>query len=201
LGAAVAAVLVLLSPAARWAVGRPLSVEDRVGRTAPHRLADRLGEQDAAPRRVFTEPFWWGDYLLWRLPPRDSVYWYSRPEGLRHRRGDVVPGPDPSADEWRALTRRYRFNTLVVSADSSAGLSAYLAAQPPGAWEVIEDDSSARRGQLVLRRADPFVLSLAGLDAAQACVGGGLGLAPTAGSWSVLTHLPWTWPEAASTRR
>ena len=51
----------------------------------------------------------------------------------------------------------------------------------------------------MLHRTDPFVLSLAQADAAQACVGG-FGLAPTAGTWSVLTQLPWVWPPLAPER-
>jgi hypothetical protein len=177
-----------------------MPAEERVGRTAPYRLAARLREQDAPPLRVFNEPFWWGDYLLWSLPARDSLFWYSRPEGFLHRRGDAAPGLDLSAGEWRALVQRYRFNALVVPAEASAGLSAYLATRPPGEWEVIEDDTSGGgRGLVVVRRTDPFVLSLAGADAAQACVGG-LGLAPTAGPWSVLTHLPWAWPAGSDQR-
>jgi hypothetical protein len=192
-GAAAAAVLVLLSPAARWAAGHPRPAEERVGGTAPYRLAERLRERDAPALRVFNQPFWWGDYLLWRLPPGDSVFWYSRPEGFLQRRGGASPGLNLSAGEWRALVERYRFNALVVWADASDGLSAYLAAAP-GEWDVIEDGPpGGGRGLVAVRRTDPFVLSLAGADAAQACVGG-FGLAPTAGPWSVLTHLPWVWP-------
>ena len=199
LGVAAAAVLVLLSPAARWAIGRPVPAEERVGRTAPYRLAARLREQDAPPLRVFNEPFWWGDYLLWQLPPRDSVFWYSRPEGLANRRGVGALGPDPSPGEWRALVQRYRFNALVVPAESSAGLSAYLSTRPPGEWEVLEEGAAGGQGLVVLRRIDPFVLSLAGADMAQACVGG-FGLAPGVGPWSVLTHLPWAWPAGSEPR-
>jgi hypothetical protein len=49
-------------------------------------------------------------------------------------------------------------------------------------------------GLVAVRRVDPFVLTLANAQGVQACVGG-LGLAPLAGSWSFLTHLPWSWRE------
>lgn len=206
LGAAVAAALVLLSPAARWLYGRPLPPQERAGPMAPYHLANAMTGHEAAPRRVFNAPYWWGDYLLWRLPPTDSVYWYSHPAGYLNRQSGTLAGEDPSSREWRALVERYRFNTLVVQADSSA-LYAYLKEAPPGEWEVVSDNTAdgapgggpASRGLVAVRRLDPFVLSLAQADAAQSCVGG-LGLAPTAGSWSVLTHLPWVWPPARDQR-
>jgi hypothetical protein len=160
----VAVVLVLLSPAARWAVGRPVPPEVRLGPMVPYHLAAVLTarEPGAPARRVFSEPYWWGDYLLWRLPAGDQVFWYSRPEGFMRPRGEALPGLDPSPAEWRALVERYRFDTLIVRADSWPGLSAYLAERPPGEWVVVEDNTSpdspsggpASRGR-VIRRADP----------------------------------------------
>jgi hypothetical protein len=160
-----AAVLVLLSPAARWAVGHPLPAEQRVGPMAPyHLVAGLAGREPGAPaRRVFSVPYWWGDYLLWRLPAGDQVFWYSRPEGLRRPDGGVLPGPDPSPAEWRALVERYHFDTLVVLADSCPGLKDYLAGTPPGEWAVMDDNTSpdspgggpASRGLVVVRRTDP----------------------------------------------
>jgi len=154
----VAAVLVLLSPAARWAVGRPLSAEARAP-MAPSQLAARVAGCGPG-RRVFSLPYWWGDYLLWWLPPGDQVFWYSRPEGFMARGKD--PGLDPAPDEWRALVERNRFDTLVVRAESSEGLAAYLAEAPPGEWVVVEDTTSpdgpggpAGRGLVVIRRTDP----------------------------------------------
>jgi hypothetical protein len=156
----VAVGLVLLSPAARWAVGRPLLAEERVGPMAPYHLAAGLAERgpEAASRRVFSLPYWWGDYLLWQLPRGDQVFWYSRPEGFMHR-GDPL-GLDPSASEWRALVERHGFDTLVVRADSSAGLLAYLAETTPGEWVVVGDNCDAHspgggpasRGVVVVRR-------------------------------------------------
>ncbi len=160
-----AALLVLLSPAARWAVGRPLPPEERVGPLTPYHLVAELTtrEPGAPQRRVFSEPYWWGDYLLWRLPAGDQVFWYSRPEGFMRPRNETLPGLDPSPAEWRSLVERYRFNTLVVRADSGPGLRAYLAETPPGEWVVVEDNTSpdspgggpASRGLIVVRRTAP----------------------------------------------
>jgi hypothetical protein len=207
LGVAAAAGLVLLSPAARWLYGRPLSPEKRVGPMAPYHLVEEMARREAVPRRAFNAPYWWGDYLLWRLPPTDAVYWYSHPGGYLNRRAGTLAGQDPSSGEWRALVERYRFNTLVVQANPSSGLYAYLSEAPAGEWKVVHDNRAegapgggpASRGLVAVRRVDPFVLSLAQADAAQSCVGG-LGLAPTAGSWSVLTHLPWVWPPGREQR-
>jgi hypothetical protein len=198
--AGVAAVLVLLSPAARWAMGHPRPVEERVGKMIPYPLVADLKEQRTTPLRVFTEPFWWGDYVLWELPPGSQVFWYSRPEGHLARRGGASPGADLTADEWRALVERYRFNALVVFQEGSKGLLAYLETRPADEWDVFEDETAGGgRGLVALRRTDPFVLSLLQADAAQACVGG-YGLTPTVGQWSVLTQLPWVWPAPAEPR-
>jgi hypothetical protein len=161
---ATAALLVLLSPAARWAAGRPLSAERRVGPMVPYDLAAPLADRPAGapPRHVFSEPFWWGDYLLWALPRDDRVFWYSRPEGFMRQRSGTVPGVDRSPEEWRALIERYGFDTLVVAADLSDNLTTYLA-RAPGEWEVLADNTApdnpgggpASRGILVVRRARP----------------------------------------------
>jgi hypothetical protein len=145
-----AAALVLLSPAARWAVGRPMPAEQRAG-PSPYRLAADLPREPG--RRVFPLPFLWGDYLLWRLPEGDEVYWYSRPEGLVGRGRD--PGSDPSPAEWRALVERYHFDTLVVSPASAKSLEDFVAAEPPGEWDTVGDASPAGPGLAALRRIAP----------------------------------------------
>jgi hypothetical protein len=146
-----AAALVLLSPAARWAVGRPMPAEQRAGSSSPYRLAEELPRESG--RRVFPLPFLWGDYLLWRLPEGDEVYWYSRPEGLVGRGRD--PGSDPPPEEWRALVERYHFDTLVVSPASARSLTDFLAGEPPGEWVVVGDASPAGPGMAALRRTAP----------------------------------------------
>jgi hypothetical protein len=198
--ACVAAVLLLLSPAARWAMGEPRPMEERAGKMIPYPLITDLKEHTTATLRVFTEPYWWGDYVLWELPPGSQVFWYSRPEGHLARRGGASPSAHPAADEWWALVERYRFNALIVFAEASPGLLAYLDTRPPDEWDIFEDATiGGGRGLVALRRTDPFALSLWQLDAAQACVGG-LGLTPNVGQWSVLGQLPWIWPVAAETR-
>jgi hypothetical protein len=214
-----AAVLVLLSAPARWAMGRPLPAAERVGPMAPYHLAGGLPDHAGAPRRVLNLPYWWGDYLLWRLPRGDEVFWYSRPEAAlllmpeRDRARRIVPrleGADLSAAEWQALLERYRFDTVVMQPESAPALADYLRAHRDG-WEVIADNTAAdapgggpaSRGLVAVRRTDPFVLSMTGADAARACVGG-LGLSPGVGPWSGLTHLPWAWPprgQGAGTRK
>jgi hypothetical protein len=198
--ACVAALLVLLSPAARWAMGDPRPVEERAGKMIPYPLIADLKEHTTGTLRVFTEPYWWGDYVLWELPSGSQVFWYSRPEGHLARRGGASPPAQPTAEEWRALVDRYRFNALIVFAEASPGLLAYLDTRPPDEWDIFEDATiGGGRGLVAIRRTDPFELTLWQLDAAQACVGG-LGLTPNVGQWSVLGQLPWIWPVAAETR-
>jgi hypothetical protein len=150
--AGVAVVLVLLSPAARWAAGHPLPPEQRAG-PSPYRLADDL--PPAPGRRVFCLPFWWSDYLLWRLPAGDDIYWYSRPEGFMVSPQRKDPGLEPSPAEWRALVDHGRFDTIIVSPGSAESLSAYLAQQPPGEWTVVGDGGPDGRGLVAVRRTDP----------------------------------------------
>jgi hypothetical protein len=155
-----AAALVLASPAALWAAGRPLSAERRAGPVAPPALAARLTERGPrAPEwRVFTLPYWWGDHLLWELPPDDQLFWYSRSEGYLNRRGNrpgagtiPPPGLHPSPEEWQALVEQYGFNALVVWPESSASLLDYLADRPAGEWEVFADGDAL----LAVRRTGP----------------------------------------------
>ncbi len=198
--AGVTAVLVLLSPAARWAMGHPRPVDERVGQLIPYPLIRELKQHRSPPLRVFAEPYWWGDYVLWELPPGSQVFWYSRPEGHRARRGGASPGAAPTAEEWRTLVERYRFNAVIVFGEASPGLLAYLDTRPADEWDIFEDETvGGGRGLVALRRSDPFTLSLLQVDAAQACVGG-LGLTPNVGQWSVLGQLPWIWPAAAESR-
>jgi hypothetical protein len=181
--AGVAAALVLVSPVARSAVGCPISEEQRTDPREPYRLAARLAERkSAAPRRVFAWPYWWGDYLLWRLPAGDRVFWYSRPEALMALQGQTVPGPDSSADDWRNLIDRHPLDVLVVQANAAAELSAYVDRLPretparcaaamlaartpweaaavaqavsarPTGWEVVESTDAVGGGLLVVRR-------------------------------------------------
>jgi len=161
---ALAALLVLVSPAARWAAGQPWPEAQRVGPMEPYDLVTALTPRgpNAPARRVLNLPYWWGDYLLWRLPPGDQVFWYSRPEGFMRPPEERLPALDPSPDEWRALVKRYQFDTLVVGTDSWAGLSGYLAETPPGEWVVVGDNSTANtpggpasRGRVVVRTTNP----------------------------------------------
>jgi hypothetical protein len=193
-----------LSPAAGWLRGRPISAGQRAGDYVPYHLTERLLARPAAPRRVFTAPIWWGDYLLWRLPPQDRVYWYAQPEGFDSatRRDAAALAALPSPEEWQALADRYRINTLVVQSAAAPALCDYLRGAGQKEWEILADNTAdgtegggpESRGVVAVRRTDPFALTLAEADAVQARVGG-LGMAPRAGPWSVLSHLPWAWPK------
>src|SRR5262249_32697697 len=122
-----AALLVLLSPAARWAAGHPLTEEQRIDPREPYRLAAQLPQRaSAGPRRGYTWPYWWGDYPVWRLPGGGPVFWYSRPEAFMPVQGQAVLGPDPSADDWRNLLDHHALELLVVQKGATAGLWAYL---------------------------------------------------------------------------
>jgi hypothetical protein len=95
-------------------------------------------------------------------------------------------------NDWRHVLDHYRLNVLAVRANGQAGdaLLEHLraeAANPAAEWQLIYNEAD---GVVAVRRADPFAATLAGAQAAQGCVGG-LGLAPLAGQWAILTHLPW----------
>jgi hypothetical protein len=147
-----AGLLLMLSPAARWAIGRPIPPEERVGPMEPYQLAARLAEQEpSSGRRVLALPFWWGDYLLWCLPAGDQLFCYCRPESLTRSKADVPEG-DPTPAEWNALVERYHFDTLVVRAESSENLRAFRE-QRPNEWDVIETPDG--RGLAAVRRNNP----------------------------------------------
>ncbi len=105
LGLGLAALLVLLSPAARWAAGHPWPESQRIGPMEPYDLVAGLPPRgaDEPGRRILNLPYWWGDYLLWRLPAGDQVFWYSRPEGfmrpLKNACRRYSP-PPPNGTSW-----------------------------------------------------------------------------------------------------
>jgi hypothetical protein len=191
------AVLVLLvgSPSGRWLLGQgPRPLSERFQSETPVAPADDIRQPGPVPRRVFCSPAW-SDYLLWSLPPGDTLYWYSHwhcysPERMVD--GFRLLGRRDPPNGWRSLLDRYRFNCLALLPDEDAKpLCAFLQAQrgqPAAEWDVIE----YAVGLVATRRTDPFVAGLLGAEAAQACVAG-QGLMPRASGWAFLTHLPWHW--------
>ena len=159
---AAAAVLVLLSPTARWAAGHPWPEEARVGSMIPYHLAARMSGREPAQRRDGSSvcPTGGATTCSGNCLRATSLFWYSRPEAFMRPQAERAPPLDPSPGEWRALVKRYRFDTLFVCTDSSPGLLAYLAETPPGEWVVVEDNTSAdstgggpaSRGRVVVRR-------------------------------------------------
>jgi hypothetical protein len=106
-------------------------------------------------------------------------------------------------NDWRAIVNRYRLNMLALRGDGrSSRLFEHLLAEenkPAAEWQILYKgppldgrEGGRPSGLVAVRRVDPFVVSLAQAQAAQAAVGG-MGMSPMAGQWGVLTHLPWFW--------
>ena len=94
----------------------------------------------------------------------------------------------PPPHDWRGILNRYRFNMLALRGDGrSSRLFDHLLAEEQKAaseWEVLYKgpplgDGVRPSSLVVVRRVDPFVLSLAQAQAAQGCVGS-LGMTPMA---------------------
>lgn len=211
-GGVAAVALVLASGSGRWLLaGQPRPVTAQFNTMTPVPLTAALQEwlargqerHEALPLRVFNS-FRWGDYLVWETYPAARVYIYTHVHAFDAQRlvdQEYLKRREPPPNDWRELLERYRFNALVLQAEPGCPLLDYLRqeARPPE-WEIVYDDvedpsrwpDPQGRGVIAIRRLDPFVLTLSNAQAAQACVGG-LGMTPLAGSWSILTHLPWTW--------
>jgi hypothetical protein len=132
------------SPAADSLRGHPLPTAQRVGASEPYDLAEKLAGE-SGPHRIYNAPYFWGDYLQWRLPSEDVVFWYSRTEGFSlQNRADaaLLTNADPTSTEWRELIRRHNITALVVNAKLSPALYAYLKEHPDGEWKVIAIDDN-----------------------------------------------------------
>jgi hypothetical protein len=218
-GAVAAVLLVLASPSARWLFGQEARPpEELVRPETPLAVARDLraplpgtSAAERAPLRVFCSPIW-SDYLLWKLPPGDQLFWYTHwhcysarrmTDGNRFRQ---LHGPP---NDWQTILARYRFNVVaLLNEDDSRPLFEYLLAQrgqPGSAWEVTVYDSNTASGTdeaasgpprpgepwglVARRRVDPFVLALANAEVVQSGVSGGLTPGPS--NWAILTNLPW----------
>lgn len=150
--------LLALSPAAAWAVGRPLPTERRVGPTVPYRLAEALAAEPGE-QRTFCAPLLWGDYLLWRLPPEDRLYWYSHRELFAQRQRDdaLIWLVRPASSEARELWDRYRINALVIGPEEKALYDYVRHEGAAHGWvikaEVGEEAPPGVRGLLAVRVA------------------------------------------------
>jgi hypothetical protein len=204
-GVGIVAALALFvgSATGQWLLHRePRPVEKQTTDSTPVRASAELKawierNPSAGPRRVF-ESVYWSDYLVWDLPPTATVFWYSHWDHFTPQLmgdGSRLLALSESPPSWRTVLARYRINTLALKGDDlSRPLREYiLSPQGCAEWEVIYRDDSPAGGLVAVRRVDPFVLSLAGAQAAQGCVGA-IG-EPLAGRWDFLAELPWCWPE------
>ncbi len=131
------------SPAADWLRGHPWSAQQRIGPSEPYDLAETLANKPG-PQRIYNSPYWWGDYLLWRLPSDEAVFWYSHTEGFSpQNRADafLLASADPSSEEWRKLVRRHGITALVVKAEGAPALYAYFRDHRSEDWDVIEGEN------------------------------------------------------------
>jgi hypothetical protein len=144
LAIAVSLTVLAFSPAVGYLRGHPLPTAQRVGLSEPYELTEKLAAE-SGPHRIYNASYSWGDYLLWRLPPEDVVFWYSRTEGFsvqNRAEAALLTSADPSSAEWRDLVRRHNITALVVNAKLSPALYAYLKEHPDGEWKVIATDDS-----------------------------------------------------------
>jgi hypothetical protein len=194
--------LVLASGSGRWLLsGQPRPVAEQVTAATPVAAAERLkawngGTVAHGPRalRVFASTEW-SDYLLWELPPPAQLYFYSHWNCFAPRRLEdearLLSLTRPPHD-WRRILDRYRLNVVALRPDGRCG-DALLqqlradAGKPDAEWQLIYNEAD---GVVAVRRADSFAAALTEAQAVQGSVGG-LGVAPLAGQWSILTHLPW----------
>jgi hypothetical protein len=214
-----AVALLFFSATGSWLLGAPKPLHDRLREETPVAVARDLCEPPPLgvgrpPLRVFCSAEW-GDYLVWRLPPPDQVFWYSHWHCYTPQRivdGNCLLALHGPPHDWKAVLNRYRFNVLALRNDGDTrGLFGYLLEQwgrPESEWDVTvypdnfaaglrerTDDlqPAAIWGLVARRRVDPFALTMTGLQGTQSCLGGGM--APGAIDWAVLTHLPWIWPD------
>jgi hypothetical protein len=216
---ACALALMLVSPTGNWLLGAARPDKDRLREETPVTVARDLSEPPSPgatppPWRVFCSAVW-SDYLVWKLPAADQVYWYSHWHCYSPQRindGNYLLALHGPPHDWREIVNRYRFNAIALRNEGDqGGLFGYLLGQwgrPDSEWDVTvyTDNFSpglrARAGDLqprevwgllARRRDDPFARGMTGVQAVQNCLGGGT---PAGGiDWSILTHLPWTWPQ------
>jgi hypothetical protein len=217
---ACALALLFGSATGSWLLGAPKPLPERLREETPEAVARDLcaPQPDGArpPLRVFCSAVW-SDYLVWRLPPEDQVYWYSHWHcyTLRHMNdGNYLLALHGPPHDWKAIVNRYRFNVLALSnkdRGDGRGLFGYLleqAGRPGSEWDVTvyadgfapgvrvpagEVSPDKVWGLVARRRFDPYALTMDGAQAVPGCLGGGVSAGMI--DWSVLTHLPWTWPE------
>jgi hypothetical protein len=214
-----AVALLLFSATGSWLLGAPRPLKDRLREETPEAVARDLCEplQPGAarqPLRVFCSAVW-SDYLVWRLSAEDQVYWYSHwhcytPQHIND--GNYLLALHGPPHDWQAIVNRYRFNVLALRNEGdSRGLFGYLLEQwgrPVSEWDVTvytNNFSAGRRertgdlqpkeiwGLVARRRVDPYALTMVGAQVVPGCLGGGTSAGMI--DWSVLTHLPWIWPE------
>jgi hypothetical protein len=218
---ACALALLFFSATGNWLLGAPKPLQDRLREETPEVVARDLcappqpGET-RAPLRVFCSA-WWTDYLVWKLPPEDQVYWYSHWHcyTVQHMNdGNYLLALHGPPHDWKAIVNRYRFNVLALlnkDKGDARGLFGYLLEQwgrPDSEWDVTvytdgfspgirvrTEELSPDKvwGLVARRRVDPYVQTMTGAQFVPCCLGGGTAAGTI--DWSVLTHVPWIWPE------
>jgi hypothetical protein len=215
-GGAIALGLFLASGTGQWLLRRePRPLDQQVSPMTPveessqiKRWLARSEPETSMGVRLFATSQW-SDYLLRDLPPSARVYYYTHWNAYAPRRmqdAEALLQLSRPPRDWHAVVDRYRLNMLALRGDSrSSRLIEYLTAEeqnPRAEWQIMHKGrplDGIPSGLVAVRRVDPFVVSLAEAQAAQACVGG-TGLAPMASQWAWLTHLPWFWNGAEEAR-
>ncbi len=217
---ACALALLFFTATTSWLLGAPRPLQDRLREEIPEVVARDLcapSQPGAArkPLRVFCSARW-SDYLVWKLPAEDQVYWYTHWHcyTLQHiNDGNYLLALHGPPHDWKAIVNRYRFNVLALlntDKSESRGLFGYLLEQwgrPDSEWDVTvytdnfspgllersELSPDKIWGLMARSRVDPFALTMTGVQVVPNCLGGGTAAGVMDGS--VLTHLPWIWPE------
>lgn len=111
------------------------------------RNADRLVSRPALPRILTSDQ--WGDYLIFRLYPRQRVFFDGRSDFYGPAVGSDYQVLRAAGPRWPEMMARYRFDAALLPIEWPLGR---VLEQDPE-WEVVYRDSVA---QLMTRRPPPF---------------------------------------------
>jgi len=134
-----AAAILILTPAEKW----PLDFEHNF----PTKIVAEYGEKIAGSRVFTTDQ--WGDYLIYRLYPRQRVFVDGRSDFYGEALGkDYLALMNPD-HRWASLLERYGFDLILIPVKWP--LSSVLKLSPN--WRVIADDGYAVMFSPVSRKA------------------------------------------------
>jgi hypothetical protein len=121
--------ILLLTPAQKW----PTDFEHNF----PTKMVAKYGDEIAASRVFSTDQ--WGDYLIYRLYPRQRVFVDGRSDFYGEKLGKDYLALMNSDHRWASILDRYGFNLILIPVKWP--LSSVLKLSPN--WSVVADDGYA----------------------------------------------------------